>query len=164
VLKRYCDAVAFLGFDRYDDARVIRATGDNPFVFADAAGQLNAEAATLGADYAAYAGLPLGAGIESVSAKALLRAGREASSPAEREHVCPYLYDPAHAFLLHRPLAPVAWQCPAGRLTCDTPADYEYAVRLFDTLAPLATGPARAAGATILRAMRKLADNERAGR
>ena len=103
VLWRYCLAIR-----RFKIDRVIRATGDNPFVFADAAAALNAEAMTLNADYAGYSGLPPGAGIESVDAAALLRAGTEAAAPFEREHVCPYLYGHPELFLLHRPLAPPA--------------------------------------------------------
>ncbi|MDR1095618.1 MAG: NTP transferase domain-containing protein, partial [Spirochaetaceae bacterium] len=71
VLARYCNAVRALGIDR-----VVRATADNPFVFADAANALLAEG--FDADYAAYSGLPYGAGVESVAAEALLRAEREA--------------------------------------------------------------------------------------
>jgi spore coat polysaccharide biosynthesis protein SpsF len=56
VLGRYCAAInRYASSDR--DCRVIRATGDNPFVFSDAADAINAEAAVLGADYAGYAGL-----------------------------------------------------------------------------------------------------------
>jgi spore coat polysaccharide biosynthesis protein SpsF len=58
VLARYC-----LAIKRFSPDRVIRATGDNPFVFADAAEFLNSDAAALGADYAGYSGLPYGAGV-----------------------------------------------------------------------------------------------------
>jgi spore coat polysaccharide biosynthesis protein SpsF len=126
---------------------VIRATGDNPFVFADAAAAINAESLALSADYAGYSGLPLGAGVESVSAAALLRAGTEATAPFEREHVCPYLYGHPENFLLHRPLAPLRWRGignrdrgsgigggSAIRLTVDTQEDYERAQTLYAAL------------------------------
>jgi len=122
VLARYALAIRRLHPDR-----VIRATGDNPFVFADAANALDAEAAALGADYAGYAGLPYGAGVESVAAEALLRADREARDLYDREHVCPYLYTHPEIFRLHRPLAPRPWQAPELRLTVDTPEDYQRA-------------------------------------
>ena len=128
VLARYCNAVRTL-----HAGRVIRATGDNPFVFADAANLIHAEAS--GADYAAYSGLPYGAGVESVAAEALLRAEREAVLPTEREHVCPYLYGHGELFLLHRPLAPLRWRRPDIRLTVDTQDDYQRAVRLWNKLA-----------------------------
>jgi spore coat polysaccharide biosynthesis protein SpsF len=123
---------------------VIRATGDNPFVFADAAEAINAEAAGLDADYAAYSGLPYGAGVESVAAEALLRAGEEAAGLFDREHVCPYLYNHPECFLLHRPLAPPRWRRPFLRLTVDTEEDYRRASALYNALGkyPARPGPA----------------------
>ena len=133
VLERYCQVI-----DRFSVDRVIRATGDNPFVFTDAASAINAEAMALNADYAGYSGLPYGAGVESVSATALLRARKEAVSPLEREHVCPYLYNHAELFRLHRPLAPIRYQdCSQNgsmRLTVDTQEDYDRAVKLYGAL------------------------------
>jgi spore coat polysaccharide biosynthesis protein SpsF len=132
VLARYCLAIRRSGADR-----IVRATGDNPFVFTDAAIALNTEAQNLGADYAGYYGLPYGAGVEAVSSEALLRAEREAEKPFEREHVCPYLYGHSELFLLHRPLAPAAWQGPELRLTVDTAGDYEKACLLYKELFPM---------------------------
>jgi len=132
VLARYCLAIRHCGAER-----IIRATGDNPFVFTDAAVALNREAAALGADYAGYSGLPYGAGVESVASEALLRAEREAVSPAEREHVCPYLYNHPELFRLHRPLAPRCWQGPDIRVTVDTREDHERTVVLYEKLLSL---------------------------
>jgi len=132
VLARYCLAIRRLGAER-----IIRATGDNPFVFVDAADTLNREALALAADYAGYSGLPFGAGVESVSAGALLRAEREAHDPAEREHVCPYLYGNPGSFRLHRPLAPCLWQGPELRITVDTRQDYERALVLYEQVLSL---------------------------
>lgn len=146
VLGRYCLAIR-----RFSIGRVIRATGDNPFVFPAAAGAINGEALALGADYAAYSGLPYGAGVESVAAEALLRAERESplsppasgklpseklpgKLPPEREHVCPYLYNHPGIFLLHRPLAKRAWQGPSLRITVDTGEDYERCRVLWEAL------------------------------
>jgi spore coat polysaccharide biosynthesis protein SpsF len=128
VLGRYCGALRRCG-----SRRLIRATADNPFVFADAAALLAEESAALGADYAAYAGLPLGAGVEVLSAEALFRAEREAREPGEREHVCPYLYGHPELFYLHRPLAPPRWRDrnPPVRLTVDTEEDYRRARKLY---------------------------------
>ena len=132
VLARYCLAIRRTGADR-----IIRATGDNPFVFVDAAGAINGEAIELGADYAAYQDLPYGAGVESVSSEALLRAESEAKAPAEREHVCPYLYSHPELFHLHRPPAPPRWRGPEIRVTVDTNEDYERALTLYRRLASL---------------------------
>jgi spore coat polysaccharide biosynthesis protein SpsF len=131
VLARYCRVIRRFGVDR-----VIRATGDNPFVFAAAAEAVNAEALALEADYAAYRGLPLGAGVESVAAEALLRAEAEAEAPEEREHVCPYLYGRPELFALHQPLAPQKWRGRA-RLTVDTAEDYGRALALAAALSRL---------------------------
>jgi spore coat polysaccharide biosynthesis protein SpsF len=148
VLERYC-----LALRRFNIRRVIRATGDNPFVFADAAATLNAEAAALGADYSGYSGLPYGAGVESIASAALLRAGAEAAAPHEREHVCPYLYGRPELFLLHRPLAPLHWQGPALRLTVDTAEDYGRAQELYAALERI---PERYRGTEILKTYREL--------
>lgn len=149
VLSRYCSAIRRFNLDR-----VIRATGDNPFVFADAADVLHREALARNADYAGYAGLPHGAGVESVSGEALLRAAREASLQPEREHVCPYLYAHPEWFLLHRPLAPTQWQGPGLRVTVDTGEDYEQAKALYEDLAAVEV-PRRYEGETIIRAYRR---------
>jgi len=129
VLERFCLCLRNFGI-----RHLIRATGDNPFVFADAAYAITTEGLALGADYAGYSGLPLGAGVESVDAKALLRAGTEADSQYDHEHVCPYLYTHPEKFLLHRPLAPKHWQGPEIRLTIDTQQDYEQAQILYTAL------------------------------
>jgi spore coat polysaccharide biosynthesis protein SpsF len=132
---------------------VIRATGDNPFVFADAAELINREALFLGADYGGYSGLPYGAGVESAAAAALLRAEVEAKSPPEREHVTPYLYRRPELFRLHRPLAPPQWQGPEIRLTVDTAEDYARAELLFERLRDRAD---RYRGEAIIAAWRSL--------
>jgi spore coat polysaccharide biosynthesis protein SpsF len=169
VLGRYCLAIR-----RFSVDRVIRATGDNPFVFADAAEAINGEALSLGADYAGYSGLPYGAGVESVSAAALIRAERETapaesspveSSPAgkgglppEREHVCPYLYQHPDRFLVHRPLARPAWQGPALRISVDTQEDYKRCALLWDFLTEgRAKAPWGGTGAALIAACRELA-------
>jgi len=154
VLGRYCLAMRKFGI-RY----AIRATGDNPFVFADAAAAISAEALALNADYAGYSGLPLGAGVESVSADALFRAEIETAIEAdvcvyEHEHVCPYLYNHPELFRLHRPLAPLHWQGSDLRLTVDTAEDYERAQALFAALDRL--GEERYQGAAIIAAYRGL--------
>jgi spore coat polysaccharide biosynthesis protein SpsF len=129
VLERYCLAIR-----KYSIDRVIRATGDNPFVFADAAISLNNEAVSVNADYAGYTNLPYGTGVESVAASALLRAANEATLPSEREHVCPYLYNHPELFSVHRPTAPARWHYPDIRLTVDTQEDYDHAQKLYCAL------------------------------
>jgi spore coat polysaccharide biosynthesis protein SpsF len=151
VLRRFCIAIR-----RFHIDRVIRATGDNPFVFVDAAEALNGEAAALNADYAGYGGIPHGAGVESVAAEALLRAERDAVLASDREHVCPYLYTHPELFLLHRPLAPLPWQGLSLRITVDTPADYKRAEMLYHALSRRNPGPGRCRGVAIIQACRSL--------
>jgi spore coat polysaccharide biosynthesis protein SpsF len=129
VLERYCQVIR-----RFNIDRVIRATADNPFVFADAAAAINAEAIEQNADYAGYGGLPLGAGVESVNAAALLEAASKSASEYDHEHVCPYLYNNEGAFKLHRRTAPPQWQGKNIRLTVDTQEDYQRAVKLYAAL------------------------------
>lgn len=143
VLGRYCQVIR-----RFNITRVIRATGDNPFVFTDAASAINAEALALNADYAGYSGIPVGAGVESVCADSLLRAGNESSSSYDREHVCPYLYTHPELFSLHRPLAPLRWQGSNIRLTVDTQEDFDRALVLY---AALKNEPLRYHGFTIIK-------------
>ena len=155
VLERYCLALRAFGIDR-----VIRATGDNPFVFADAAAAIAAEAEEVGADYAGYSGIPHGVGVEAVDSKALFRAEAEARAPHQREHVCPYLYENPDRFALHRPLAPQKWQGRGIRLTVDTEEDYENAKTLYAVLdkreaSGEVSGKGRYTGEAIMRAYRE---------
>jgi spore coat polysaccharide biosynthesis protein SpsF len=129
VLERFCRVISHFSLKR-----VIRATGDNPFVFADAAAAINAEGAAINADYSGYSGLPYGAGVEAISADALLRAGKETAAPYDREHVCPYLYTHPELFSLHRPFAPLRWQGSNIRLTVDTQEDFDRAKELYSAL------------------------------
>ena len=145
VLARYCLAVR-----RFNISRVIRATGDNPFVFTAAAAAINHEAAALNAAYGGYRGLPPGAGVESVDAGALLRAETEALTPYDREHVCPYLYGHPELFRLHQPPAPRRWRGNGVRLTVDTPEDYERAKTLYAALSRLEDPRSRRRGETII--------------
>lgn len=155
VLARFCIAIR-----KFHPDRIIRATGDNPFVFIDAAEAVNREAAALGADYAGYAGIPYGSGVESVNSEALLRADRETESALDREHVCPYLYTHPELFFLHRPLAPRVWQDLAMRLTVDTRGDFNRAAALYRELTETADAAGegkklRYLGETIIEACRK---------
>lgn len=154
VLNRYCTVIR-----QFSPDRIIRATADNPFVFIDAAREIAFEAAALNADYACYAGIPTGSGVEAVSADALLRAEREAQKQEEREHVCPYLYGHPELFRLHRPLAPSKWRVFSVNsplsLTVDTPEDYRRANALYQTLTETAKGPDRYLGTTIIEAVSK---------
>jgi spore coat polysaccharide biosynthesis protein SpsF len=171
VLARFCIAIR-----KFKADRIIRATGDNPFVFIDAAEAINREAEVLGADYAGYAGIPHGSGVESINSEALLRAERESESPPDREHVCPYLYTHPELFLLHRPLAPGVWQDLTMRLTVDTARDFSRAEALYqglteivDVQSPMDTYVSgderkeRYLGKTVMETYRKIVGRSAAG-
>ena len=147
VLARYALAIRKSGADR-----IIRATGDNPFVLVDAAAAINREAEELAADYSCYFGLPYGSGVESVASQALLRAERETADPPDREHVCPYLYRHPELFRLHRPLAPLYWQGPSLSFSVDTAEDYERAQLYFERLSSF-SAEERIRGANIIAAL-----------
>ena len=128
-----------LAIDTFKLDYCIRATGDNPFVFADAAWQNAQETMALEADYGTLTSMPYGSGVEIIRAEALHRADRETKSPYDREHVCPYLYSNPLSFHLHRPLALQCWRGPGVRLTVDTHEDYDRAVRIYEALSGLLT-------------------------
>ena len=129
VLGRFCGVIK-----KYSIDRLIRATGDNPFVFADAAIAINNEALSHNADYAGFINLPYGAGVESAAACALLRAESETTLPYDHEHVCPYLYNHPDQFNILCPPAPFKWNYPDIRLTIDTQDDYKRAAELYSAL------------------------------
>jgi len=127
VLARYCKAVTETG-----TTTVIRATGDNPFVFADAAAESlkrfnELQAGSNPADYFTFTGMPHGGGVEVISGKRLLEAAALTDSPYDREHVGPALYNHADRFTCVREPAPAQWNHPNARITIDTAEDYERA-------------------------------------
>jgi spore coat polysaccharide biosynthesis protein SpsF len=157
VLERFCSAIRHFGLE---EGRIIRATGDNPFVFADAAAAIGREAGELNAAYAGYAGLPYGAGVEAVASAALLRAEKETGGQFYREHVCPWLYENGASFPLHRPLAPEKWRRPAMRLTVDTAGDYERAKLLYAGLSRLAPDGERYRGERVIETYDRIFVND----
>lgn len=77
---------------------------------------------------------PYGMAVEVFSARSLADAQREATDPAEREHVTPFIYWRPQRYRLyslkrHDDLS-------ALRLTVDTPEDYELVRRIFTALYP----------------------------
>lgn len=91
VLGRF---VAALG-DAPDDALVTRLTGDNPVPDHRLIDEVVAEMEARGLEYITTThpetGLPYGASVEVTRAVHLREAAREAHSPAQREHVTPYV-------------------------------------------------------------------------
>jgi spore coat polysaccharide biosynthesis protein SpsF len=129
VLSRYCLCIRKFGLDL-----VIRATGDNPLISHELAVLLLEGSNARAAHYAAFIGLPLGMGVELVSAPALLEAEVAAADPFEREHVCPHLYRNPGRYRIVRDPAPADFLLPEGRVTVDLPSDYEALLRLYGAL------------------------------
>ncbi len=129
VLARYCLAVA-----RFRPDLVLRATGDNPLVSHELATLLLKRREERPSDYAGFLGMPVGMGVVLAAADARRRAEAEAREPAEREHVCPYLYGHPELFRVDRPEAPAEYLLPEARVTVDTAADYESVLRIYGSL------------------------------
>lgn len=135
VLERFCMVVRRIGAET-----VLRATGDNPFLFADAAEASLRRFAELSrsavpADYFTFSGLPHGSGIEVFSARRLLEAASLTDSPYDHEHVGPAFYNHTDRFSCVREPAPAAWYHPAMRTTIDTAEDYERSGLMAEFLA-----------------------------
>ena len=121
VLARFAQIVELLG-PRW----VIRATADNPAVDIDAPERVLRHLMHADADYVLERGLPVGAAVEGIRARALLEAAARAVDPYDREHVTPYVKRPEHRYRVFEPLAPVELRRPDLRLTVDTPEDLAF--------------------------------------
>jgi spore coat polysaccharide biosynthesis protein SpsF len=128
VLGRFCSAARAFNLDT-----IVRATGDNPLVSFELASRILDEHLRIGADCSGYNGIAIGSGVEVLSRRALLAAGKAKTDGYEREHVTPYLYRHPELFGIHRPLAGPAFRSNA-RITVDTPEDYTAMRGLFDRL------------------------------
>ncbi len=131
VLERFCLLIEKTGADI-----IVRATGDNPFLFADAARDSLVEFQKKikyeeDCDYFTYTGLPHGSGIEVLSAKALLEARTLTKSPYDHEHVGPALYNHQDRWTCVFEPSPEKWNHPELRTTIDTFGDYRRALRMF---------------------------------
>jgi spore coat polysaccharide biosynthesis protein SpsF len=129
VLRRYAAAARDFGVDT-----VVRATGDNPVVSGYLADEILREHLSVGADLSGYDDLPLGTGVEVLSADALQRTEAEARDPYEREHMTQYIYRHSDEFRVHRIPAPEMYRYPAGRVTVDTPEDYHFVRELVEAV------------------------------
>lgn len=131
VLERFCLLIEKTGADI-----IVRATGDNPFLFADAAiASLEVFLKKIQdanpCDYFTYTGLPHGSGIEVLSAASLLKARGLTKSPYDHEHVGPALYNHQDMWNCVFEPAPEKWNHPELRTTIDTYGDYRRALRMF---------------------------------
>jgi spore coat polysaccharide biosynthesis protein SpsF len=147
-LGRACGAEVFRGseadvLDRFTAcarafglSAVVRATGDNPFVDIEEAGRLIAFLDGNGLDYACAfpefgSSLPVGTGVEIITADALEQSWRDGTEPHHREHVNEYIQE-RPAIFRQACLEATPEKCAPGlRLTVDTPDDFARAERLL---------------------------------
>ena len=133
VLGRFCDLIKA----EYPECDlIVRATGDNPFLFWDAAqaSVLDFQENHFEADYFTYSGLPHGSGVELFKAASILKAREITDSAYDKEHVGPALYRHPENFTCVFKEAPKEFYAPDLRTTIDTFADYKRAERLVDFL------------------------------
>jgi spore coat polysaccharide biosynthesis protein SpsF len=132
VLSRYADAARLHGADV-----VVRITSDCPLIDPALIDRVIATHEDGDSDYVSNmlpATWPYGMAVEVFSAAALAQAHAEATQPAEREHVTPFIYWHPERYRLRNVDSPV--DLSHHRWTVDTPEDYELVRRLFETLYP----------------------------
>jgi spore coat polysaccharide biosynthesis protein SpsF (cytidylyltransferase family)/2-polyprenyl-3-methyl-5-hydroxy-6-metoxy-1,4-benzoquinol methylase len=125
VLERFCLLIKETKADI-----LIRATGDNPFLFYEAARSSIEVFPSKKCDYFTYNGLPHGSGIEVFNAHTLLDAAEKSDNKFEHEHVGPAIYQYPEEYIIVKENAPKEWNYPHLRTTIDTLEDYETAHRL----------------------------------
>lgn len=126
VLARYCGAAEQFNLDV-----VIRATADNPAVDHDAPGRVLLALQQSGADYACETGLPVGAGVEAITAAGLRASAAMSLGPYDREHVTTFIKAQADAHRLRIVQAPAHLLDPSLSLTVDTGDDLAWVRELF---------------------------------
>lgn len=132
VLSRYADAAHLHAADA-----VVRITSDCPLIDPALIDQVIAVYEEGDSDYVSNMlppTWPYGMAVEVFSAAALRQAHAEATQPAEREHVTPFIYWHPERYRLRHVASPV--DLSHHRWTVDTPEDYELVRRLFETLIP----------------------------
>lgn len=133
VLSRYADAAREHGADV-----VVRITADCPLIDPALIDQVIAVYQEGGSDCVSNMlppTWPYGMAVEVFSASALAQARAQATQPAEREHVTPFIYGHPERYRLRNVTSPV--DLSHHRWTVDTPEDYELVRRLFETLHPV---------------------------
>jgi spore coat polysaccharide biosynthesis protein SpsF len=124
VLARCYHAVA-----PFEPDVVVRQTADNPFPDPDVAGAQVQSLEDRDLDYVGIDGWPLGIAAEACRFGALETANSEATEPADREHVLPFVYRQPGRFRIGRVerggTGPAA--AAGARYTVDTRADLAFA-------------------------------------
>ncbi|MBP5792815.1 MAG: NTP transferase domain-containing protein, partial [Spirochaetaceae bacterium] len=129
VLRRFCMLI-----EQTEADTVLRVTGDNPFLFYEAASATISRFSELKCDYFTYSGLPHGSGVEIFDAYSLLKAEKLTQDPYDHEHVGPALYNHKDVFNAVFEQAPEQWFYPQLRTTIDTAEDYRRAQFIAEKL------------------------------
>jgi spore coat polysaccharide biosynthesis protein SpsF len=110
---------------------VVRATADNPAVDIEAPGRVLERLQADAIDYVVENDLPFGCAVEGMRAQALLDAAERATEPYDREHVTPFLRNPAHGYRAISVSAAASVCRPDLRFTVDTPEDLEWIRQVY---------------------------------
>ncbi len=134
VLERYC-----LLAEKTKADIIVRATGDNPFLFYEAANESIKIFKKQKCDFFTYLNLPHGSGVEIISAQALLKARTLTKDKYDKEHVGPALYNHQETFNCVFLPAPKKWaeeskKSEGFRTTVDTENDYRLAKKIVSIL------------------------------
>ncbi|MCQ2585007.1 MAG: methyltransferase domain-containing protein [Treponema sp.] len=137
VLERFCMVIR-----KYNLDTVVRATGDNPFLFYEAAVESAEEFDSFRGtekecDYLTWSGLPHGSGVEIFDGNALLKAAGMTDDPYDHEHAGPALYRHTDHFHCVFEKAPDRFYAPDLRTTVDTYGDYLRAGAIYNGLSSL---------------------------
>lgn len=154
VLTRCWEAVAPAG-----PAFVVRVTADNPFIDPELVTAQIELAVNGGYDYVGGSGWPIGTAAEVATGAALEAAFHEATDPAEREHVMPFLYNRPERFRITQ-VPPPDPSIP-GRFTVDTAEDLAFARAVAQRLDQAGGPPTAPALARIVQAEPALLDINR---
>lgn len=121
---------------------IVRVTSDCPLLDVEVSSMvIERFLAEPGADYASNVmerRLPRGLDTEVMSLEALLRAHRDATDPAEREHVTAHIYRRPETFRCLSVTLPLDADLSSHRWTLDTLEDYRLLHGLFHLLGPSA--------------------------
>ncbi len=130
VLARFLQAAQRVGAET-----IIRATADNPLIAYELIMPLYEKHIALHSDYTHYTGLPLGCGVEIINVAALLDLHKTDLTAAEREHVCPGLYNRSDRYIInHLPVPPEYSSFVSLRVTLDEKNDLTVLQSVYDAL------------------------------
>jgi spore coat polysaccharide biosynthesis protein SpsF len=129
VLARFYEAAR-----RFQPDIIVRATADNPLIDIDSPERIVTALASRDLDFCMETGLPYGAATEAVTARALEKAHKCATSPLHREHVTLYIKECPEAFRCAYLIAPEPTRFPHIRVTVDTPEDFYFVEALIHKL------------------------------